>query len=86
MPNLYPPASSCPRASATELQYPSLRIPLQDLLARVSKGTVTVVDVRDEDSFVAGHIPNAIWIPLGSVDRSVEQLRALAKPVVTYCS
>jgi hypothetical protein len=72
--------------SDTELKDPSLRIPLEELVALASKGTVTVVDVRDEDSFVAGHIPGAIWIPLSSVERSVEQLCALAKPVVTYCS
>jgi phage shock protein E len=56
------------------------------LVALASKGTVTIVDVRDKDSFVAGHIPGAISIPLSSVERGVEQLRALAKPVVTYCS
>jgi predicted methyltransferase len=78
-----PPARE---TSDAELKDPSLRIPLEALAALASKGTVTVVDVRDEDSFVAGHIPGAIWIPLSSVERSVEQLRALAKPVVTYCS
>jgi predicted methyltransferase len=72
--------------SNAEVNDPSLRIPLEELVALASRGTVTVVDVRDEDAFVAGHIPGAIWIPLPSVDRSVEQLRALAKPVVTYCS
>jgi predicted methyltransferase len=73
-------------ASEAELKDPSLRIPLEALVALASKGTVTIVDVRDEGSFVAGHIPAAISIPLSSIDRSVEQLRALAKPVVTYCS
>ena len=72
--------------SDAELKDPSLRIPMEELVALASKGSVTVVDVRDEDSFVAGHIPGAIWIPLSSVERRVEQLRALAKPVVTYCS
>jgi SAM-dependent methyltransferase len=75
-----------PETIDTELKDPSLRIPLEELVALSAKGTVTVVDVRDEDSFVAGHIPGAISIPLSSVDGSVEQLRALAKPVVTYCS
>jgi rhodanese-related sulfurtransferase len=73
-------------SSDAEVNDPSPRIPLDELVALASKWTVTVVDVRDEDAFVAGHIPGAIWIPLPAVDRSVEQLRALAKPVVTYCS
>lgn len=75
-----------PEASDAELKDPSLRIPLEELVSLFAKGTVTVVDVRDGESFVAGHIPGAIWIPLSSVERSTEQLRALAKPVVTYCS
>jgi predicted methyltransferase len=87
MPTVTPPGTTPAReTSGAELNDPSLRIPLEALAALASKGTVTVVDVRDEDSFVAGHIPGAIWIPLSSVERSVEQLRALAKPVVTYCS
>lgn len=87
MPPVTPTGTALAReTSDAELSDPSLRIPIEDLIALASKGTVTVVDVRDEDSFVAGHIPGAIWIPLSSVDRSVEQLRALAKPVVTYCS
>jgi predicted methyltransferase len=83
-----PPTGTAPapEMSEAELNDPSLRIPIAEFVALSSKGTVTVVDVRDEDSFVAGHIAGAIWIPLSSVDRSVEQLRALAKPVVTYCS
>jgi predicted methyltransferase len=79
-------AASAREASEAELKDPSLRIPIEQLVALASTGTVTVVDVRDEDSFVAGHIPGAIWIPLSSVERGVEQLRALGKPVVTYCS
>ncbi len=72
--------------SDVDLQDPSLRTPIEQFVALASKGTVTIVDVRDKDSFVAGHIPGAISIPLASVERSIEQLRALAKPVVTYCS
>jgi predicted methyltransferase len=72
--------------SDVELKNPSLRVPIEQLVALASKGTVTIVDVRDKDSFVAGHIPGALSIPLSSVERSIEQLRALAKPVVTYCS
>ena len=51
-----------------------------------SNRSVTIVDVRDEDSFAEGHIPGALSIPLESIEKSVEQLRSLGKPVVTYCS
>jgi SAM-dependent methyltransferase len=72
---------------ATEaLKDPALRISLDEFFGLTSKGAVTVVDVRGEESFAAGHIPGALLIPLGSVKGSVEQLRSLRKPVVTYCS
>ena len=72
--------------ASEELKDPALRISLEEFIRLTSKGTVTVVDVRGNDSFAAGHIPGAISIPLASIEGSVEQLRKLDKPVVTYCS
>jgi predicted methyltransferase len=69
-----------------ELKNSSLRVSLEDFLALVSKAAVTIVDVRGEAGFDAGHIPGALSIPLESVEGSVERLRRLEKPVVTYCS
>ena len=83
-----------PRSAATEpspeaneaQQDPALRISLEQFVGLAEKGAVTIVDVRGEDSFADGHIPGALLIPLGSIEGSVEQLRSLRKPVVTYCS
>jgi predicted methyltransferase len=72
--------------SSGELKNPSLRVSLEDFLGLVSKGAVTIVDVRGEDSFAAGHIPGAVSIPLDSVEGNIERLRSSGKPVVTYCS
>ena len=65
---------------------PALRVSLDQLRKLSSGGSVTIVDVRDPDSFAAGHIPGALSIPLESVDGGVERLRKLGKPIVTYCS
>jgi len=85
-----PTASSAAREPGREagegLKNPSLRISLDEFIGLASKGTVTVVDVRGDDSFAAGHIPGAISIPLASIENRVEELRRLARPVVTYCS
>jgi len=64
----------------------ALRISLEQFVGLAAKGAVAIVDVRGEESFADGHIPGALLIPLGSIDGSVEQLRSLRKPVVTYCS
>jgi predicted methyltransferase len=69
-----------------DLKDPALRVSVNELLAMLSKDAVTIVDVRGEDSFTAGHIPGAVSIPLESVEGKVERLRSLGKPVVTYCS
>ena len=90
-PGHVPPAASPATAAQgsdddQELHDPALRIPLDEFVGLAAKGAVTIVDVRDDDSFQAGRIPGAISIPLGSIESGVEQLRKLARPVVTYCS
>jgi predicted sulfurtransferase len=47
---------------------------------------VLVVDVRDAESFKAGHIPGAILVPLNELPQHLDELRASKKPIVTYCA
>jgi len=61
------------------------RIEPDDLLAHFKAGDVTIVDVRDADSFVASHIPGALHIPLARVEGEVPYLPK-GKPIVTYCT
>ena len=84
-----PPKSAVtePSREANEAQKdPALRMSLEQFVGLAAKGAVTIVDVRGEEDFADGHIPGALLIPLGSIEGSVEQLRSLRKPVVTYCS
>lgn len=54
------------------------------LLARMKKGEVQLLDVRPQDEFALGHLPGAINIPL---DRLKKKLSALDpdKEIVAYC-
>jgi rhodanese-related sulfurtransferase/DNA-binding transcriptional ArsR family regulator len=56
----------------------------KELARRIKDGLVTVLDVRPEDEFAAGHLPQAINIPLRTLTR---RLRDLPKngEVVAYC-
>jgi 3-mercaptopyruvate sulfurtransferase SseA len=65
---------------------PDLRISSDELVKLTTSGSVTIIDVRDEGMFGKGHIPNAILIPLDSVETSGDRLRGLKRPLVTYCS
>lgn len=61
------------------------RIEPDDLYAHFKAGDVTIVDVRDADAFVAGHIPGALHIPLARIDGEAAYLPK-GKPIVTYCT
>jgi rhodanese-related sulfurtransferase len=64
------------------------RTPLADFEALQARGTVLVVDVRNEESFRAGHIPGAVSVPIDEVERRTTEIisRAGALAIVTYCS
>ena len=59
-------------------------IPARELLKRARQGLVTVIDVRPEEEFAAGHLPGAISIPLASLERQLRDLDR-EKEVVAYC-
>jgi 3-mercaptopyruvate sulfurtransferase SseA len=88
-PNSAPVAS--PNAGAKTVEPPTVHadgarrlttVELHDLLA---KGEAFVVDVRNEASYNAGHIPGAKLIPATEVLQHVNELPR-NKLIVTYCS
>jgi rhodanese-related sulfurtransferase/DNA-binding transcriptional ArsR family regulator len=56
----------------------------EELLKRSRAGAVTILDVRPEDEFVLGHLPNAINIPLRGLQARLSELDR-SKEVVAYC-
>ncbi|MBW7881884.1 MAG: molybdopterin-synthase adenylyltransferase MoeB [Caldilineaceae bacterium] len=58
---------------------------LKDSLDR--KQPVTIIDVRERDEFVQGHVPGAIFIPRGYLELQIEQQQPNREaPVVLYCA
>ncbi len=55
-----------------------------DLMARASDGNLTVLDVRPVEEYAAGHVPNAINVPLLDVEAFVKKLPK-GQQVVAYC-
>jgi rhodanese-related sulfurtransferase/DNA-binding transcriptional ArsR family regulator len=55
-----------------------------ELLARLRAGTATVLDVRPEDEFAHGHVPDALNIPLAQLERRLTELPA-DQEIVAYC-
>jgi hypothetical protein len=61
------------------------RIAAEDLRERMNKGQVVVIDVRDNNSWAAGHIAGAMHMPFATVEAQLDTLPK-GKPIVTYCT
>lgn len=55
-----------------------------ELLDRLRSGTATVLDVRPEDEFARGHLPDALNIPLSELEQRLAELPA-DQEIVAYC-
>lgn len=55
-----------------------------ELLARMSHGRVTLLDVRPEDEFAQGHLPGAVNIPLAALEQQVARLPQ-GQQIIAYC-
>ncbi len=55
-----------------------------ELIRRVKAGEVTVIDVRPSQEYEAGHIPNAISVPLPDLKKRLRELPK-GREVVAYC-
>lgn len=52
-------------------------ITIEELVQRRAAGRA-LVDVRQPDEYVEGHVPGAVLVPLGDVTARVDELRTLA--------
>jgi rhodanese-related sulfurtransferase/predicted transcriptional regulator len=56
----------------------------EELIARLRRGEVVLVDVRPEDEFAAGHIEDARSIPLDELEQHLDELPS-DREVIAYC-
>ncbi len=55
-----------------------------ELVRRLKDGLVTVLDVRPQDEYAAGHLPKAVNIPLRDLARRLRDIPK-SREVVAYC-
>ncbi|MFA0813024.1 chromate resistance protein ChrB domain-containing protein [Microbulbifer epialgicus] len=78
--------TSCNREVSTSNDALVSEISISTILAEMQKGkTVAFVDVREEEEFLEGHIPNALNITLRDLDSSHVKGLLEADYVVSYC-
>ena len=60
---------------------------VNDVQARLAAGErLTIVDVREESEYAAGHIPGAIHIGKGVIERDIEaKMPDPTTPLILYC-
>jgi NADPH-dependent 2,4-dienoyl-CoA reductase/sulfur reductase-like enzyme/rhodanese-related sulfurtransferase len=68
-------------ANVLRRSHPVIHVPE---LMRTSEQRPTILDVRTEEEFHAGHIPNAIHIPVDELRNRLHELPQ-GQPIVTYC-
>ncbi|TAN44252.1 MAG: hypothetical protein EPN22_07130 [Nitrospirae bacterium] len=56
----------------------------KEWLSEKKEGEVTILDVRQPQEYISGHIPGAVFIPLPELIDRTGELDA-SKPVLTYC-
>jgi rhodanese-related sulfurtransferase/DNA-binding transcriptional ArsR family regulator len=56
----------------------------RELVRRLKDSLVTVLDVRPEDEFAAGHLPNAVNIPLRDLAQRLREIPK-SREIVAYC-
>ncbi len=62
-------------------------IGVEEAKARIGNGNVTVLDVRQPHEYEAGHIRNAVLVPLGEVnDRAEEAITRDDDVIVVVCA
>lgn len=64
----------------------SFVIEIEDLRQIIENEQIIILDIRDELSYLQGHIPGAILVPLSDVNRMAEDILAAKKKIITYCS
>ena len=60
------------------------KISVDELQTRLSNGDVTLIDVRPQEEYLAGHLPGAISIPLSELESRVGDIPR-DKAIVVYC-
>ncbi|MCB0074297.1 MAG: molybdopterin biosynthesis protein MoeB, partial [Caldilineaceae bacterium] len=61
---------------------------VQELKQRMDAGEdLTIIDIRERDEFVQGHLPSATFIPRGYLELQIEQHQPQRdQPLVIYCA
>ncbi len=62
-----------------------LNLSLKELLVNLESENVLLIDVRDRDAYLEGHIPNAISVPVDELVTAIGDFIEQNKQIIVYC-
>ena len=62
------------------------RITIDEVKGLMAKKQVVLIDVRDPQSFAAGHMPGAVNVPFDHIPNHVDAWKKEKRLLVTYCA
>jgi len=60
------------------------RVSVEETRQLISDGEITVLDIRDEQSYAAGHLPDALHLKAINIDAFIEN-QDKGKALLVYC-
>lgn len=81
------PASTQPSGELPQTDADVPRLSIEEARAALESGAAVIVDVRSPSAFEESHIPGAISVPLGTIERDLTTV-PLNKDqwIITYCT
>jgi 3-mercaptopyruvate sulfurtransferase SseA len=79
------PPQAEPENPVAEAPGEAQRVSLEESLAAFNSGEAVLLDVRSESSYAAGHIPDALSIPLAELEARIDEIDP-DKWIITYCT
>lgn len=58
---------------------------MESLQKLLKNPKVTLIDVRTQGEYAAGHINHAINVPLDEIEAQISRINGMSKPIVLYC-
>lgn len=80
------PTTNTSQGKTLDIPFPEIsRVSLSDAKSAYDKNTAIFLDVRDTGSFAAGHIVNALNIPLTELENRLTEIPR-DRWIITYCT
>ena len=61
------------------------KITPQEAKTMIDKGNVVIIDVREKDEYLQGHIQDSLLIPLSTIQENNQQLPQKKETLFIYC-